>query len=409
MNLKKWFRGLFVTVKPADKSSQGAPLRNFSPLVDDSLARKVGAVFSAVKLISEGVAMLPLEYQWLNQSRGCFEPYTDDPLFVALKIAPNSRVTSFDFWRAAVQQILLYGNAYIVPVRNEAGSVVELLLCSPGAVAHDAIAGTYVVNDVVYKLHHTYTADKIIHLRNIGADGGLTGLSTIQAAAKALGISVLADDYVAKSLSDGGLIRGFVSGSGGSGLPTMGVANAKQTADVTDRIERELYEGKQILSMPSDMKFQALALTPGDAKVLENKQMSVHEIARFFRVHPDLLYAGTNNTYKSSEIPNVMFLHQTLAPLLTQIELELLVKLVPRELWSRVRMHFDREAMYLTDLATEVQYIKGTLDAGVYTVNDWRRKKGLPGVVNGDSPLVSANLKTLKEVVQGDSTCAPRS
>ncbi len=408
MNLKKWFRSIFVTMKPAEKTSQGAPLRNFAPLVDESLSRKVDAVYSAVKLISEGVAVLPLEFQWFNKAKNCYEPYTDDPLFGALKIAPNSRVTSFDFWRAAVQQMLLLGNAYILPVRNEVGSVVELLLCSPGSVAHDAIAGTYVVNDVVYKIHETYTANQIIHLRNIGVDGGLTGLSTIQAAAKALGISVLADDYIAKSLSDGGLIRGFVSGSGGGGLPTMGVANAKQTADVTDRIERELGEGKQILSMPADMKFQALALSPADAKVLENKQMSVHAIARFFRVHPDLLYAGTNNTYKSSEIPNVMFLHQTLAPLLTQIELELLVKLVPRELWSRVRMHFDREAMYLTDLSTEILYIKGTLDAGVYTVNDWRRKKGLPGVPDGDAPLVSANLKTLKNIVQGDSTCTPQ-
>ena len=62
-------------------------------------------------------------------------------------------------------------------------------------------------------------------------------------------------------------------------------------------------------------------------------------------------------------------------------------------------MHFDREAMYLTDLAAEVQYIKGTLEAGVYTVNDWRAKKSLPAVPGGDELLVSANLKTLRGLV----------
>ena len=133
--------------------------------------------------------------------------------------------------------------------------------------------------------------------------------------------------------------------------------------------------------------------------------MSIREIARFFRVHPELLYEGTNNTYKSSEVPNVMFLTQTLAPLLVQIESELLIKLVPRTLWGRLRIHFDREAMYLTDLGTEAAYIKSTLEAGVYTVNDWRAKKGLPAINNGDAVLVSANLKTLNALVsEGDST-----
>lgn len=399
MGLKSWLRGLFVTVAPA-KAAEEVSSYSRGFLVDEGLAMKTAAVYSAVKLISESVAMLPFELLRYNSSRRFWVPFYESSLFEVLRTVPNGRMTAFVFWREAMRHILLRGNAYIIPRRDAMGEVTGLVLCAPGTVQHDVVRDVYVVNDLLNGLNGVFSSEDVVHLRNIGVDGGFVGKSVLEVAAEALRIGAYADDLSGRTLANGGLIRGFVSGQGGGVLPTMGAANAKQTGDVTDRIERELAGGKQILSMPSDMKFQPLALSPQDLKLLESKQMSIRDIARFFRVHPELLYEGTNNTYKSSEVPNVMFLHQTLAPLLTQIEQEVLVKLVPKEVRRYCRLHFDRELLYLTDLSTEVSYIKGTLEAGVYTVNDWRAKKGLPALPNGDVALVSANLKALDELAQ---------
>ena len=370
----------------------------------DNYALKVSAVYSAVKLIAESIAQLPCELQIYNAPRKFFEGWRDNGLFALLALKPNERQTAFEFWRAAVAQILLQGNAYIVPRYTQRGDVAELILCAPGAVRHDVYGKRYVVTDVLNGVNGVFAPDEIVHLRNIGVDGGHSGVSTISQAGNALGIARLAEQSIAEGLSNGGLVRGMISGAGGA-LPTMGGVTRKQSHDIADDIAEQLQNGKQIVSVPSEVKLQPLSLTPADARILENEQMSIREIARFFRVHPELLYESTNNTYKSSEVPNVMFLHQTLAPILKQIEDELLTKLIPRSLWGKVRMHFDREAMYLTDLGAEVQYIKGTLEAGVYTVNDWRAKKSLPSVAGGDELLVSANLKTLKALVsEGESS-----
>ncbi len=398
MNIKTLFRSFSVVFgRKADAPHPAIPRRPF--LADESTAMKVSAAYSAVKLISEGVAILPLEYQRYNAARRCYEPQVSDNLFTLLSVAPNKRQTSFEFWREAIRQVLLLGNAYILPFRNTLGELERLILCSPGAVTPDVVNDRYIVTDSINGVFKVVRGEDILVIRNIGIDGGYTGLSAIALAAASLGINVAADESAMQTLSNGGLIKGFVSGASSAALPSFGAASRKQMEDLSRLVEEDLRAGKQIIPMSAEAKFQPLAFSPADAKVLESKQMSIREIARFFRVHPELLYEGTNNTYKSSEVPNVMFLHQTLVPLLTQIEQQLRVKLLPKSLWGTHRLHFDREAMYLTDLTTEVAYIRGTIESGVYTVNDWRAKKGLPPVARGDTSLVSANLKALDALV----------
>ena len=359
--------------------------------VDESAALKVSAVYSAAKLISEGVARLALSLQRYNGARKCFVPDYDSPLYAALRVKPNEYMTSFVLWQAAIQQLLLRGNAYLM---QQGGS---LILLTPGAVSVDVSRKLYVVNDAINGIVGTFTGADIIHLRNIGIDGGYTGLSTVQLMAQALGIIRLSDKNTATTLSNGGRMRGILSGNGGTS--TFGVATQQQLGDVSSQVEDAIRAGRTVIPVPQEMKFQTITLSPADAKVLESKQVTIRDIARFFRVHPDLLYEGSNNTYKAAEVPNVMFLTQTLEPLLVQIETELLTKLLPQELWGKRRIRFDREALYTTDLQTESLYFEKMLQCGVYTVNELRVKKGQAPVPGGDTPLVSANLKGIDVVI----------
>lgn len=360
-------------------------------------AMKVSAVYRATKLISEGVARLALTLQRYNSARKCYVDFYNSPLFPVLRVQPNADMTSYDMWRCAIQQMLLEGNAYILPKKNYDGEVVSLTLISPNSVRYSAEKGEYYINDVATGINKTVTASEIIHLKNVSVDGGYTGVSTIQFAAQSLGILRLADNNTAKTLTNGGRIRGILTGS--APMPTMGDASTRQLRDVADTIEADIAEDRSLAVLPGDMKFQALTLSPADAKILESKQFTIRDIARYFGVHPDLLYEGSNNTYKAAEVPNVMFLTQTLEPLLTQIENELLVKLVPDYLWGKRRIRFDREAMYTTDLQTEALYYEKMLQTGIYTVNELRVKKGQAPVPGGDVALVSANLKGIDVIL----------
>lgn len=354
-------------------------------------AMKVSAVYSAAKLISEGVARLTLSLQRWNNAIKCFVDDYDSELYAALRVMPNDYMTSFELWRSAVQQMLLQGNAYLLPIDG-----ATLVLLSPGSVYADIANKRYIVNDAINKIVGTYEAREVVHLKNVSLDGGYTGASTIQLMAEALGIIRLSDRNTATTLSNGGRMRGLLSGD--TGINTFGAPTQQQLGDVSERVEQHIRDGRTVIPVPPEMKFHSIALSPADARVLESKQVTIRDIARFFRVHPDLLYEGSNNTYKAAEVPNVMFLTQTLEPLLVQIENELLVKLVPRVLWSKRRVRFDREALYTTDLLTEADYYGKMLQCGVYTVNELRRKKGLQPILGGDTPMVSANLKGVQTI-----------
>ena len=88
----------------------------------------------------------------------------------------------------------------------------------------------------------------------------------------------------------------------------------------------------------------------------------------------------------------VSFLTDTLAPTLRQIEVEFLAKLVTRNVASSYKFQFDTSSIYTTDLATEGQYMTTTIQNGVMSVNDWRRKKDLKPIEGGDITLVSCNV-----------------
>lgn len=390
----QWLTGSVPEVK-VSHTPAGVDLSVYDASVPAAL--KVSAVYSAVKLISEGVARLALSLQRYNDARKCFVNDYDNELYVTLRVMPNENMTSFEMWRSAVQQVLLQGNAYLLPSRGSYGTATGLTLLSPGSVYFDIVSKLYVVNDTVNGVVGTYKAHEVVHLKNVGIDGGYTGLSTIQLAAQAMGVIRLSDQNTATTLSNGGRMRGLLSGD--TGLKTFGAPTQQQLGDVSAQVEEHIRGGRTVIPVPPEMKFYPIALSPADAKVLESKQVTIRDIARFFRVHPDLIYEGSNNTYKAAEVPNVMFLTQTLEPLLVQIETELLVKLVPRALWGKRRVRFDREALYTTDLQTEAAYYEKMLQCGIYTVNELRCKKGQAPLPGGDTPLVSANLKGVQAII----------
>lgn len=396
-NIRSVWQSIFGSVTVAKAENMPREDVDFRFFDTDMYAMNVAAVYSAVKLISEGVARLPLLSQRYNSALRCYVNDFDGSLFSVLRVAPNQDMTAFDMWRSTVQQILLQGFACLLPKRDVEGNVVELVLLSPGSVTPDSRGRMFNVTDSINGIYGVYSSKELVYLRNIGLDGGHTGMSTVGQMGEALGIIRLSDHNTATTLSNGGRMRGLLSGD--TGLKTFGAPTQQQLGDVSAQVEEYIRAGRTVIPVPPEMKFQSIALSPADAKVLESKQVTIRDIARFFRVHPDLLYEGSNNTYKAAEVPNVMFLSQTLEQFLVQIENELLVKLVPRVLWGKRRIRFDREVLYATDLLTEAAYYEKMLQTGVYTINELRRRKGQPPVAGGDTPLVSANLKGVDAII----------
>lgn len=357
------------------------------------LAMKIAAVYRCVDVVSKGVAQLPLVIKRREEDYFVIDNNDIFGLTYVLQMRPNERLSAFEFKRNIMIQLMIgNGNAYVFPKWGTDG-YDSMILLTPNSCTYDVYSNQYVVSDPINKIYGIYDAGEIIHLKNLSLDGGYTGVSTLTYAARTLAISANADSANVESFRTRGTLSGFVSGKGST--LGFGTIQDSQLQGVADNIEKQLASGKKIFNLPGEMSFNQISLSPADIQLLETKTFNVLDICRFFGVHPDKVFAMQTTNYKASEMSQVAFLTDTLQPVLTQIENELQIKLIPRELALEYKIDFDIEPLLQTDLLTQADYINKTIQAGVKTVNQWRKKFGQTPVEGGDKVLVSANLKAL--------------
>ena len=380
-------RSYFEMVSKADATVPVEPIAGRgTPVRTPETAMRIATAYRCVSILSGSIASLPLE---LKRKKGNYFGVDEgDPINYALNVRPNYRLSAFELKRNAIAMMLNYGNAYILP--DWIGGELRLTLLSPYSVSYDKVLDEYMVNDTVNSIYTTLSSDEIIHLKGLSLDGGYTGVSVIHYAAVTLGI---ASGINNKSLSDqqpGSAMRGFISGNHDT---IRGVTNFQdeQAKPVVERIRSELRSGETITYLQGDLKFNPLSMTPADLQTLETMKLNVLELCRFYGVHPDKAFAGQSQNYKASEMSQVQFMADTLTPMLRQVENEFFIKLIPRRLAHKYKLEFDLESFYQTDLQTMSAYMKDTTQNGIYTVNEWRARRGMAPVKGGDVPFVSCN------------------
>jgi HK97 family phage portal protein len=354
----------------------------------------VATAYRCVQLLSESVANLPLRYMRLKD--GIFEDDYSSHLHYLLNVQPDSYINAFDFWRKVVQNVLLDGNAYIVPIYSSATMDVDrLALCGRGTVSHDVYNDTYDVCDVKNGIYGHYEENEIIHIKGQIASDEKVGVSVLTYARLTLDIALTGDKETRNRFANGGNVRGLVSND--TSVRGFGEYQDEQLEKTAENLDERFQGGERIVSLPGQVDFKQISLNSTDMQFLESRKFTVREICRFFGVHPSFVFDDTSNNYKSAEMANVAFLSNTLNPLLRKIECELLRKLVAPSRYGKRTVQFDRRGLYACDLESRIKYQAQTIAAGLYTVNEWRKEENKAPVEGGDKPLVSANLKGIDE------------
>src|ERR1700681_3242097 len=98
--------------------------------VNPDTALRYTAVLAAVRIISESVAMLPLNVYRRIPSGGK-ELAPNHPLFSVLSSQPNDWQTSFEWREMMTAHVLLRGNAYSEIISNNDGSISQLIPRNP--------------------------------------------------------------------------------------------------------------------------------------------------------------------------------------------------------------------------------------------------------------------------------------
>lgn len=375
------------------------------PFYSGNTALCVATVFRCVKLLSESVAALPV--QVMRRKGGIFVDDIDSRLSFLMNVQPDEYMSAFDMWAQAVQQVLLEGNAYIVPEYSSATmDFHRLVLCAKGTVTLDTVGGIYHVNDYVNGISGEFREDEIIHLKGMTRADQRIGLSVLDFARLTMDIARVGDSETYDRFKNGGNVRGLVGND--TSVRGFGEYQDKELEKTATDIDGRFRHGERIVSLPGQVEFKPLSLSSTDLQFLESRKFTVREICRFFGVPPSFVFDDTSNNYKSAEMANVAFLSNTLNPLLRNIESELQRKLFLPSQYGRKRIQFDRRGLYACDLDSRVKYQTATIAAGLYTVNEWRAEENKPAVEGGDKVLVSANLKGIDELTAAPAPEEPQ-
>ena len=358
-------------------------------------ALKIAAVYRAVNLISNGLAILPMHYKRWNSALRYFvmdETPSGQRINYMIGTQPNDRMDAFHFWKQVVCQILLLGNAYIVPERNTYGEPERLILCTPGTVLYDVFMNNYYITDTYNGIYGYYSSRDVIHLKNMSFDGYI-GVSTICFAARTMGIAATGDEETLKRFATGGRFKAILSNN--NTVQGFGKYQDKQLDNAAEDLNAALRSGQDIISLPGDVKPTPISMSSSDMQFLDSRKFTIREIARIFNVPAAKLMDDSNTVYGTAEANNLAFYSEALQPIIADIEAEFRAKLLGPDQYRNRKYCFDIANLFALDRKSQAEWMKSRLETGVASVNDLRREMDAPPTEDGDDVFVSVNLAPL--------------
>jgi HK97 family phage portal protein len=147
--------------------------------------------------------------------------------------------------------------------------------------------------------------------------------------------------------------------------------------------------------LDQDMSIEKLGITPEESQFLQTRVHQRDDIAAIFRVPVHLVGSEQKLSNSNVEQTNLSFIVDTLRPILSRIEAEIVKKLLPHEpgVANTLTVQFDLSERQRGDTAAQVSLIACGRQWGVLSANDGRRIIGLPaGGVEDDALMVPVNM-----------------
>lgn len=270
-------------------------------IITPKLAIEVAAVFCAVRVIAEGMAQMPLRIkrETVKDDR-VYAPIERDHWAVTLMTKrPNSWMTPYEFIEYSNFIAALTGDFIAVKHRVKADrrEIKELLPVPPG--------NWRVEQDSKYNLLYWVTgadgkelpflSKDIYHLRGPTMNA-YSGLAPVNIAREAIGLASVLEEQQAKLAANGARPSGILSKDG------------KLNKDQAEQIKKSWTErfganGEGgIALLDGGFKFEQTQMTSVDMQHLETRKHQIEEIARYFRVFPQMLMqSDKTSTFASAE------------------------------------------------------------------------------------------------------------
>ena len=362
----------------------------FFPFTNSNSAMNLSAVYRAVELISNSIATLTIKILIQNES-GKNEAETHPLNYVFSDRNKDNLISRYTLMKLLVQSVLLRGNGFCLIERAKDGTPTNLryLEANDVQIVYDKIKNTLYYDVSILKRH--VEPKDMIHLVMHTYDG-VKGISVLQNAARSLGIAH-ANDNAAKQF--------FENGMNLSGILTVqGPVSQKQREDIrTAWNETYTANGAGLTVLQGNMSYQSVQLSAKESQMLESRQFSVTDIARFFGINPVLLGDLSKVSFNTLEAVQNEFLVHTLQPYISMIENEFDRKLLSKS-ETNLSITLETNEILRTDKAAQSNYYSTLINSGVLSINEVRKELGYNGIgEDGDKhiiPFTDVSMNTIE-------------
>ncbi|MGA1073432.1 MAG: phage portal protein, partial [Pseudohongiellaceae bacterium] len=166
-------------------------------VVNNDTALQLNAVFSAVSLISDTVATLPIDAY--IRSQGARRALRPRPAWVT---KPDIDSTKEAFYGSAIVSLLLDGNVFIRVFRNRRGEIVNMNVLNPTDVAIKRNGVGRVMFDVKGE-DKLLSSEQIIFIPDVVKPGTMRGISRVEALKENFGLAQALENYASKFFGSG--------------------------------------------------------------------------------------------------------------------------------------------------------------------------------------------------------------
>lgn len=265
-------------------------------------AMTFGAFFAGVRVLSEGVAQLPLKMFRARPDGGSDEA-RNHPLYDVLHDRPNRWQTSFEWREMGQAHLILRGNFYNQIVPGPRGPVDQLIPLNPDKVLPK------MGDDGILRYFYTpkpgqqqiFLWDEIFHVRGMSSDG-IVGMSMLTAAREALGIGMAAERMAGSQFAHGSKLSGVLQTD-----KPLNRSQAKRLSESWQSAHAGVNNANKIAVLEDGMKWQAMGMTNEDAQWLQTRKFQVTEIARILRLPPHMLGDLEHATFTNIEHQGLEF------------------------------------------------------------------------------------------------------
>jgi HK97 family phage portal protein len=379
-------------------------ITNSGEEISERNALEIGAVNTAVRIISESIASLPL-HTYKRDSQDNSVKALKHPVYKLLHSKPNKYMSSFIFWDTIIQHAVYWGNGYAQIDWGKDGQVKSLFPLRPDQ--------TQVVVDVNGKIYYEtiirgktfrLIPEQVLHIKGMGFDG-ITGYSPIYLHREMLGLAKATEKYGAKFFSNGGVLSGV--------LETPNVLSDGASTNLRNSwnsIHSGVDNAHKVAILEEGLTYKTIGLPPEDSQFLETRKFTVSEIARMFRVPPHKLADLERSTNNNIEHQSLEFVTDTLRPWIVRIEQEINMKLFTESEQEIFYVEHNLDGLLRGDIKTRYESYQIARQNGWMSANDIRRKENMNSIDDsegGNAYLVNTAMQPIKILLNPPQPAEP--